>query len=150
MEKKYKNDTHISIQCIFFLSNPSLEQPCVIKATYIKKKLRSFLNSHVKFYQIYFFQKKFKMKANQVLLCVGNCAVVFLIVSSMFVIEKTSGGILDDVKEMANDAKSQVESSLNNRVCLMNSNCNDKFFRLENYCCSTFCCNMFQYIYRNE
>lgn len=90
------------------------------------------------------------MKANQIMVCIGNYLIVFLMVSSILSIEMTNGGILDDVKELANDAKNQVESSLNNRVCLMNSNCNDKFFRLDNYCCSTFCCNMFQYIYRNE
>lgn len=90
------------------------------------------------------------MKTSQLLLCTGNCMFVFLVVNSIVNFERTSAGLLDDAKSYAKEAKTKVEDSLNMRVCLMNDNCNDRFFRLDNYCCSATCCNMFQYIFRNE
>jgi len=54
---------------------------------------------------------------------------------------------LTDAKTI--DLVDDLKHKLTDNICLTNEDCN-KFLKFENYCCSLKCCNMFQYVVRNE
>lgn len=58
-------------------------------------------------------------------------------------------GILDTIKGGLEDTKDKMEESVN-KVCVMDEGCNTSFLNINNYCCSITCCNMFEYISRND
>lgn len=58
-------------------------------------------------------------------------------------------GILDQIKGSYENTKDMMEDSVN-KVCVMDEGCNTAFLNINNYCCTMTCCNMFEYISRND
>lgn len=74
-------------------------------------------------------------------------AIIFIVSSNNFV----SGNILDDtVKGLEKSANEIANKVTENGICLLDSNCDNNFFSINNYCCAPTCCNIVKYITRNK
>lgn len=61
----------------------------------------------------------------------------------------SSEGILDKLKNDLEDTKDMIQDSAD-KVCIMDEGCNTAFLNFNNYCCTLTCCNMFEYISKND
>jgi len=74
----------------------------------------------------------------------------------LVIVGYTSGGILDSIKEGVNDAADKTNDALSevgetaNKVCITDAGCNTSFLNINNYCCMIQCCNMFEYVAKND
>lgn len=78
----------------------------------------------------------------------------------LFVVHRIQGDLLDKIKDGLEDTKDAIEDTIDdssnaltetiNKVCMMDEGCNTSFLNINNYCCGIQCCNMFEYVYRNE
>ena len=56
---------------------------------------------------------------------------------------------LESIKKSSEDLVDGSKSVISN-VCLTDNSCNTDFLNIKNYCCGVQCCDMFNYIVRNE
>jgi hypothetical protein len=69
------------------------------------------------------------------------------------IVNYINGGILDNIKDGVNDAVDETNNALTettDKICITDSGCNTSFLNINNYCCTMMCCNMFEYVSKND